>query len=371
MKKKIVLLAALLFLTAGCQKNDDIPQSVPSEDVPSTDIVAYGEVLYRNESQICIDFPAQIESIDVEVGDCVKAGDTLITLSTDVYRNNILDLQARVDFAKASAGNVEFAASQEQISVLKNQLAYKTEELADGNCPELQLLQNVLNLAQKEEKQAREDLDKYKALLDSGAISQAEYQTFSDALDRKSKAVQDAELNIVKTKRTLQETIDALTVSLKNAQVLQNQQKASTAMAQANLDLMLSKTDKPYISGNNIVSDLAYGIVARINIQKGTILNGQTVQHVMTLIDADSIYVNAQVPEEFIGEIFADSKVYIVPTADKDAKIPGHILLIPGLAVEDDGDHVLNVQVKPDENSPYLKPGFTADVYFSAESEAP
>lgn len=365
-----LLLTALLLLPTGCQKNDNAQQTSVSfgNSVQRKDIVAWGEVLYSSEFQISIDFPAQVESIDVNVGDNVKQGAKLITLSTDAYNDNIEELQAKVNSAKASVDNVDQASLQNQISVLKNQIAYKAKELNNGSSPDLQLQQNTLNLAQKEEQRAREDLGKYKTLLNSGAISQSNYNTYSDVLNQKSKTVNDAKATIAKTKHTLQETIDSLNISLKNAQVQLNQQKASLTAAQANLNLMSAKANKSYISGNNIVSDLTSGIVKEIDVKKGTIISGQTPQNVISLIDAGSIYVSAEVPEEFIGEISSNSTVYIVPTSNKNLKITGHITKIPSLAVEKDGDRIVKVQVKPDENSEYIKPGLTSDVHFSIEN---
>lgn len=372
--KKIVLLlfAALLILFAGCQKEEvSVQAEVQDSAPPDTDIAAFGEVLYGSESQIGIDFPAQIESIDVEAGDFVSEGTKLITLSIDAYEQTLIELQAKVDIATASSENTDYAALQEQISVLKKQITYRQAELSDESSPDLKMLQTSLSLAQTEAQQANEDLENYKALLDSGAISKSEYSEFSDAADRKNKAVSDIELNIAKTKRALQETIDSLNVSLKTARVQLSQQKAGTQAAQASLVLMKSKTDKPYISGNTVVSDLAHGIVKKINVQKGTVLSGQTAQTVITVIDADSIYVNAEVPEEFIGEISEKSRVFIVPTSDQDVRIAAHIVKIPNMAVDVDGDRIINIKVMPDENSPYIKPGFTAEVYFSMADSTP
>lgn len=366
----VILLTALLLLTTGCQRNDNTTQRSASSGntSSSTDIVAWGEVLYSSESQICIDFPAQVESINVEVGDTVKQGTKLITLSTSAYKNNIKELQEAVNSAKASIDNVDQASVQKQISVLQKQIDYKTKELNDGSSPDLQLQQNALNLAQKEEQQARDDLDNYKTLLNNSAISNSDYNKYSDALDQKSKAVNDAKANIAKTKHTLQEAIDTLIISLKNAQVQLNQQKSSLTAAQTNLNLMISKADKPYILGDNIVSNLASSIVKEINVKKGTIISGQTAQNVISLINANSFYVSAEVPEEFIGEISPSSKVYIVPTSNRNLKIAGHIVKISSLAVDDAGDRVVKVQVKPDVNSEYIKPGLTSDVHFSIEN---
>ncbi len=101
-----------------------------------------------------------------------------------------------MDIATASCENTDYAALQEQISVLKKQITYRQAELSDESSPDLQMLQTALSLAQEEAQEASEDLENYKALLESGAISESEYSAFSDAADRKNKAVSDIELNM-------------------------------------------------------------------------------------------------------------------------------------------------------------------------------
>ncbi len=365
------LTAVLLLFFSGCQKSQPASQAnAPAESSgQSGDIVAWGEVKYNDGYQINIDFPARVENIAVKEGDTVKLGSTLITLSTDDYQKNLKKLQMQADSAKASVNNVDQAALKTDITVLKNQITYKTEELSNGRKPELQLLQNSLSLAQKEEKQAQDDLNKYQKLLSDDVISQAEYSKYSDALDQKTKVVKDAKDSIAKTKRTLQEELDTLNNQLKSKEVQLSQQENSANAAQIELDLMSEKIKKPYLSGNNIISNLNSGIVGEINIVRGTIISGQTAQKVINLIDADSLYVSAEVPEEFIGQISADSKVYVVPTSNKDIKIPAHIIQIPNQAVEKDGDRIIKVQVKTDEKSEFIKPGLTSDVHFSRKAE--
>lgn len=362
-------IVPLLFFS-GCQKNQPaVPANTPVESSgQSGDIVAWGEVKYSDVYQISIDFPARVENIAVKQGDSVKLGSTLITLSTDDYQKTVQKLQTQADSAKASANHVDHAALKADIAVLKNQIAYKTKELSNGRKPELQLLQNTLSLAQKEEKQAQDDLNKYQKLLSEGMISESDYNKYSDVLDQKTKAVKDAKNNITKTRRALQEELDNLNTQLKSKEVQLSQQENSANAAQIDLDLMSAKTKKPYLSGNNIISNLNSGIVEEISVVRGAVINGQTAQKVISLIDADSIYVSAEVPEEFIGQISADSKVYIVPASNKDMKIPGHIVQISNQAVEKDGDRIIKVQVKADGKSDFIKPGLTSDVHFSRES---
>lgn len=372
MKKYLAVLFVLLLLPsfAGCKKNDPTVQTSAAvqSSGQSSDVVVWGEVKYNKEYQISLDFPAKVENVLVKEGDVVNIGSPLVTLSTDDYQKNIKKLQTQVNSTKAAINNVDQAALEADIAVLKNQIAYKTEELNNGSKPELQLLQNTLFLAQKEGKQAQDDLKKYQKLLNDGVMSKSDYDKYSDTLDQKVKAVKDAQDNLSKTKRTLQEELDTLNTSVKSKEVQLSQQKDSVTNAQTDLDLMNEKTKKPYLSGNKVISNVSSGIVKEIDVVNGTIIGGQTAQKVIDLIDADSIYVSAEVPEEFLAQISANSKVYIVPSSNKDLKISGHIIMIPNQAVEKDGDRIVKVQVKPDEKSDFIKPGLTSDVHFSRES---
>nr|WP_319488967.1 efflux RND transporter periplasmic adaptor subunit [uncultured Caproiciproducens sp.] len=361
--------ALLLAFCIGCRNGNSTSKQTAagvSSSVETNSVVAWGEVKYNDEYQVNIDFPSTVQNVLVKEGDIVKRGDSLITLSTDDYQKNIKKLQAQVSASQAALNNVNQAAIEADIAVLKKQISSKTEELNNGDKPELQLLHNSLTRAEKEIKDAQSDLNKYKTLFNDGVISQADLDKYSDVLNLKQKAKADIQDNITKTKHTLQEELDSLNTSLKYKEVQLNQQKDGTTTAQIDLDIMNSKTQKPYLSGNTIISNLDNGIVKEISVVEGSSVGTQyAAQKVIDLIDGNSIYVSAEVPEEFIQQISFDSEVIIVPTANKDLKISGHIVQISNEAVEKDGDRIVKVQVKPDDKGNVLKPGFTADVQFS------
>lgn len=85
----------------------------------------------------------------------------------------------------------------------------------------------------------------------------------------------------------------------------------------------------------------------------------------MELIDADSLIVSAEVPEEFIGEIDSGAEVKIVPAANKKAAVMGRVTQIAGAAVEKDGERIVRVEVTPDGKSEFLRPGYSVDVTFT------
>ena len=363
----ILVLAVILILCTGCsegKKKEQPAASDPTSD-ENRDIVVWGEVLYNDEYQISIDFPSTVTGISVKAGDSVDKGSTLITLFTEDYLNDIKKLKAQADSAKAALSSNNEGAMEAEINTLKKQISTKNKELEQGSNPDLKMLQTSLTQAEKDVANAKSDLQKYQMLFSSGAISQSELDKYSDILDQKKNAKSDAGDRIVKAKEALQEELDGLDTKLNYKEVTLCQQNDSAQMASAELDIKNSKMQKNYLSGNSIISNLNHGIVKEIFVVNGSVLGAQYApQKVITLIDADSIYVSAEVPEDFITQISPNSEVFILPNADKNLKIKGQVIQIADEAIEKDGDRIVKVQIKLDDPDRILKPGYTADVHF-------
>jgi Multidrug resistance efflux pump len=372
-RKYFAVFTAAALLLVGCigcgSGNASAKQtsaSAAGNTEKSNDIVVWGEVKYNDEYQINIDFPSTVQNILVKEGDTVKKGTPLISLSTEDYQENLKKLQTQVHSSQASLDSVNQAAMEAEIATLKKQIASKTAELTSGSKAELQLLQNSLARTDKEMKDARSDLNKYQKLYNDGVIAKADLDKYADIVSQKEKARNDVVDNIAKTKRTLQEELDALNTSLKYKEVQLSQQKDLASAAQNDLNILARKANKPYLSGNAVISNLDYGIVREISVVKGSALGTQyAAQKVISLIDGSSIYVSAEVPEEFIRQISSESKAVIIPAADKNLKISGQIVRIANNAVEKDGERIVKVQIKPDDKDNVLKPGYSADVHIT------
>ena len=87
-------------------------------------------------------------------------------------------------------------------------------------------------------------------------------------------------------------------------------------------------------------------------------------QKVLEIIDANTVVVRAEVPEEFVIHIKEGDKAEIIPKADKTKKIIGTVTQISKVAIEKDGERIVKVEVKPDDKEGLLKPGYSADVQF-------
>ncbi|OCN03221.1 secretion protein HlyD [Clostridium sp. W14A] len=386
--RKTVLLAAgalAALLVAFGVFNARAGLSSKTEDGTSSgtaahsgEIDAWGEVKYSRSVDVIVDFPSIVTNVDVKEGDRVTLGQPLVTLDLSEYQAALTKLQGALSANQAglSAATQDTAALEADIAETQSVLSRKTSEYHKGTSPDLQLLQNSLALTQKEVTNAKQDVQSYQALYNSGAVAKSVLDQYTDALDQKQKALTDVQNNLTKTKNALKDEIDQLSVSLKSKQAQlaalndsntanQEKQKSGISSAQADLDVMTAKTQKDYLKGNQIVSDLKNGIVQNIAVSDADHLGTQNQPtKVLQLIDADSLTVSAEVDEEFIGRVQVGETVQIVPTSAPDASLSGTVTQIPSLAVEKDGKRVVRVLVKPKDPKTLLKPGYTADVYF-------
>lgn len=376
----VVIVGMVIYNSKGVKasQSPDVNYDVTEKN---DSIDAWGEVKYTKVYDISIDFLSVVSGISVKEGDHVSLGDTLVTMDMTEYQQNIEKLQQQLSTNQTVMNSVtqDTAALEAEILQMQKDISTKSKELSDGTYSDLKLLQNSLTLVKKEVITAQNNLKDNQLLYAGGAISKYVLDQYQDALDQKVKAQTDIEDNISKTKRALQDELDQLNVSLKSKQVQltsmhtsntsnQTKQGNSITVSQLDLDIMKDKGAKDYIIGNKIVSNVKNGIVQNISVINNSRLGVQgTPTPVLQLIDADSITISAEVQEEFISKVTIGETVKIVPTSDKSTSITGTVTQIPSVAVEKDGKRIIKVEVKPQDPNKILKPGYTADVYFSTK----
>lgn len=348
MKKCMLFLAAAVLLS-GCS-GEKTPVETPLEETAAgpKQILAWGEVKYEDSYELSLSFPTTVTDVHVQAGDAVGFQTPLLTLDMVDYESNLTALEG------------QNTALQKDIAQLRDDISTKTRELNEGTKVELKLLQDTVTRMEKEVADARKDLEDRQELFAQGHVSQAEVDTYADILEQKEKGKTDAENNLAKTRRSLQEEIDGLKVSLayKEAQLGDG--------TTSELEILRNQTAKDYILENQVVCPLEHGIVKAVYVVNGSAVATQGVaQKVVELIDADSLMVYAEVPEEFVGQVTMDSGVEILPAAG--GTLNGHVAQIAQLAEEKDGERIVIVKVKAEDPEGRLKPGYTADVYFTVD----
>lgn len=386
----VVLSLSMLTGLAGCglinQKSAEKSEEISSEaeggeDDPNS-IVAWGEVGYTDSEEISIDFPATVAAVDVKEGQAVKKGETLVILDTNEYKQNLNKLAKQVSLGEVALNDItqDPSAVSAEIEQIRADITKKSKEYNDGTSPSLQILNNTLSRTEKEIADAKKDYEKQQKLFAAGGVPQKVLDDCEDLIDKKEKAKIDTENNIKNTQDVLKNELDTLrtnleykTVQLENMQtgnaVNIDKQNISINVSQLDLSIMKTKYEKPYLAENKIISNLEHGIIKSISVTEGSTLGQQNMTtKVIELINADTIVVRAEVPEEFVRNIKEGDKAEIIPKADDTKKIIGTVMSIANMAIEKDGERIVKVEVKADDDKEgVLKAGYSADVKFGVQ----
>lgn len=378
----LIIIVLIITITIFIQRKNDI-EAMKNADVlvaanESSEIEAWGEVMYSRTESINIDFMSTVVDVQVKEGERVTLGQPLVVIDLTEYNGNIekLNKQLIANQLALDSAPQDASALQADITQMQNDISRKNDEYNNNTNSDMKLLKSSLDIALKELENAKIDFKNYQSLYDEGAVSKTILSQYESIFNQRQKDVDDINTNIKKTELALKDEISLLNISLKSKQIQLSQlqegnttnvamQQSAVSSAEVDLNIMKGKLEKNYIKDGCIVSNVKNGIVKNMAVNNGNRLGIQGMPtEVLQIIDADSITVSAEVYEEFIGSVQVGDAVKIVPASYPDISLEGTVTHIPDLAVEKDGRRVVRVIVKPDDPNNMLKPGFTADVYF-------
>lgn len=322
-----ILLISSLMTGCGRKASAGAADSQAVEISQEAEIDAWGEVKYQDAYQIIIDFPATVKEIKVKEGDVVHKGDVLAVLDAGEFHKTI----AKLEDQKA-AGEAALTGIHQDTAGLKAQIAQKKRDVAT----------------------AQTDWNNAKLLYDAGDISKTDYDKYVTNLE---------------AQKTGQKVLEVQLSQMDNSSSSNSSQQAnSNAALEKELDIYKERLQKTYLNGDQIVSNVVNGIVKSIYVENGSVLGGD-VGLVMEIIDQDSVYVSAEVDEEFIRDITTQTPVRIVPVMNPAMEFAGTVSQIAAIAVEKDGGRIVKVRIIPDDVERVLKPGYTVDAYFDTSGE--
>ncbi|MFZ5354676.1 MAG: efflux RND transporter periplasmic adaptor subunit [Bacillota bacterium] len=166
-------------------------------------------------------------------------------------------------------------------------------------------------------------------------------------------AAKEKELNIVKLE--LEKAQGSSLVDKYDIRIL----KERKSILELELQAMKVKLNEAYLSNTNVVSDVENGVVLDLGYQRGDVVNGRKLLSIMNM---DTVVVNADVPEEFISEVKLGAAADIILTADKSKVYKGHVAAIASKAVQQGGETTVAVQIALENTDSFLVPGFNTDV---------
>ncbi len=340
--KKILLtffLTAIILLTGGCDKKEAEVQQEPETPKATVQqsVQAFGVVKAKQVKGIMLDLPAAIEKIHVQEGQRISKGDVLFTLSLKEIEDQIKEKEYSLEIAK-----LELQKLLENMDV---------QYLDDD--PEIMQAKYNLRTSQIEYEKLEEDLKNKEIMLQKGGIAQNEFNQSKVILEQKQKEIEYGRVKLedVKNKRRVSYNRDALDVKIKEKNIV---------LLESQLLTLKEKIAASGIKGNEIICDLEHGVVEKINIAAGDRLNAE--KQIMSILDLDTLIVQAKVVEDFIKDIKVGSKALINPLANPDQEYEGIVSRISNMAVLENGETVVPVEISIAKVDDFLLPNFNINI---------
>jgi len=339
----VVFMAVLVLFSIGCGKSDakeaaaEQPEQPQSQE-PQT-VQTFGTVKTKQVKGIMLDLPATIEKVHVQEGQKVKKGDVLITLNLKEIEEQIKEKEDSLKIAR-----LELRKLLEEMSGINENI---------DNDPEVIQAKNKLDKTQMEYEKLEKELNNKEAMLKSGAIAQNEYDDSKVAFEQKKKELDSERISFENLKNELR--------ILHNKSILDVEiKKQNVASLESQLQTLKDKIAESGIKGNEIICDISNGVIEKINNAAGDRLNAE--KQVMTILDLDTLIVQANVAEDFIKDIMVGSKATISPLADPDREYEGTVSRISSIAVVDNGETVVPVEITINGADEFLLPNFNMNI---------
>lgn len=333
----------------------DAPTETPQE---RASIEAFGVVKATNVININIDFSARVRELYVKEGQKVTLGEPLLALDVDEYRNQIRDVEYELLVAKFDLKKAE--------KDLKKTETELTQLAAEITKKETALLTNTdyeLNQLQADLAKAQQDLETKRELAKINGVSQQEVAALE-------KTVADLNRSLQSQRQKKVDEIEKLKAELALKQINKdlpgaeltalNMQKEKITLLENKLAMLRKKLDQNFIRNNQIISNVKNGIVVELGYTEGDLLTPE--KKVLSIIDLDSLIVEANIAEEFIKDLQIGAGVVITPVADYDRTYRGKVIRRSAVAIKENGETVIPVEISIDNRNDFLLPNFNVDV---------
>lgn len=346
------------------------------------------------ETNVGAKIGGRVDFIAVREGDFVKVGQLIVRISDD-------DIQAQLRGAKARLKKAIESRDQaiEQIGVIKNALAQsqlnkrQSVEDAKGRImqAEAQLAASKANLSQAEAQLSESQADlklaqlrkeRYDTLAVQGAVMQDEadqadttMQTTVATVSARRAAVEAARKQFVASEGALTQAKTArYNPPIRTTEVFSSQHQLVQAQSQlkaAQEEIQNAKSSVDEIQANiaylNILSPIDAVVTARAVEPGAVVVAGQTV---LSIINLDTVYLRAYVPEGEIGKVRVGQKALVYLDSAPKKGWPAQVIEIDPEASftpeniyfrDDRVKQVFGLKIAIKDPQRFPKPGMPAD----------
>ncbi|EGW38590.1 efflux RND transporter periplasmic adaptor subunit [Desulfosporosinus sp. OT] len=318
MKRIAVIILTMVVGLTGCSTAGQTEAQATANVQASKPVFVMAGIIDANEKAvITTKIPAKVTTIPIEVGSAVKKGDPIITLDTK-------DIEAQV--AQAQAG-----VNTAQANLVKAQTGARPEQIAQA--------QAALDSAKTSYQNTKSNFDRNQQLLAAGGISQSQFEASQTQLAGAQAQYDSAQNQLdILTKGETQESLNVL--------------QAQVKQAQAALDLA-----KAQLAYGTIISPVS-GTVSEKNINVGELATPGA--NLVSVVNLDSIYINASLPAGLIGSVKAGQAVVVKVSEVPDKEFLGEVSAVD--PVIDSRSRTVLVKIKLNNPDSVLKSGMLAEI---------
>jgi len=374
----VLIMLLVVVLMAGCGGRSE-PTTVPIATAPPSAPGAYsggptvsasGEVVAAQEAQMGFAMAGQVETVEVNLGDEILEGDTLISLESSTLEAGVAQAQAAVDAARAQLAELESGPRPEDLAMADaayaNALAQYRKLEAGPTDEERRIALAALRKAEAALVQAQAAYD---------AIAWVEEVTEMPQTLALQLATLDYESALANyelvTRGALPEDLEAAWRNVKSAIAQVDKLRAGPtpgqlAIAQAAVAQAEAALDTARATLNQATLTAPFsGTVANVQVSPGqVVMPGQVV---LTLADLSQLQVETtDLSERDVTGVRVGQEATVYVEA-LNVDVPGRVARISPLASTVGGDVVYTVLIALEEQPEGLRLGMSVEVEIGTE----
>jgi HlyD family secretion protein len=379
----MILLGAALVLAAcggGGPAAAEAAQALPTEEIEATVPVEIGLVetgdislifFYsgtlkpKDEINIIPGAAGRIASLLVDVGDEVKAGDTLAIIEDNIQQAQIKQAEAALTMARLNLAKMEIGSRPEEIAAAQAAVELARAALNDvATVDDNERTREATELARTEAalRTAQAEYDKIAWAGDIGSTPQAAALqqatiAYESALARYNLGVNPSDSQLAPLMLQLAQAELALSLKVQPFREV-DFATARAGIQQAEAVLELAKLQQ----AETIITAPFDGIVSQVNISQGSRVSQQTP---IASIISNELQAEVEVQENLISQVSEGKSASFQVSAYPGQDFPGVVTHINPQA--DPNTRTFKVTVTPTQGVELLRSGMFADVAILAQ----
>lgn len=339
MKKYLIalLLAVSTISLMGCGKTETVQeekaiavsvQAAKGGDIENTNTFS-GTTKIKEETSVTVEMGGTIEEMNVQLGDKVTKGQTLLRIKGTDIENSIKTAQAAVNTAQAAYNDSDVTVANSQ-----NQLE---SGLANAKVAYDKALSGY--------EETKRQYDNTAQLYDAGAVSEDVYKQAQAGLEQSQKSVEQA-----------QASLDAAQKSYDTGVGNREQAKAAIEQAQVGLETALSNRDKLTLKSP------VDGVITAKNFDVNEMASQG--QPAFVISSTGILQIDLNITQADIGKFTEGQTVNVILDGQT---VEGTVNNVPEVA--DSSSSLYKVEVLVDNSDGQFKAGMSAEVEVSIEKQ--